>query len=202
LAEVPGPPAPKFYATPDEFAWARKERAKFGGDLLVMYSLAGSSVHKVWPWQDHFFARVLLEYPTARIVTVGDDLSQMLEMGWEKEPRVICKSGKYTIRESMALLSVCDVVIGPETGILNAAAHMPMPKIVMLSHSSAENLTKHWINTTALEPRGAHCYPCHRMHYSFEHCERDEPTGTALCQAGISVDSAWSAFEATQVRAA
>lgn len=201
LAGVPMPPKPKFYATPEELAWAKKERAKFGGDMLVMYSLAGSSVHKVWPWQDHFFARLLLEYPTARIVTVGDDLSEMLEMGWEKEPRVICKSGKYTIRESMALLSVCDVVVGPETGILNAAAHMPMPKLVMLSHSSVENLTRYWVNTTSLEPT-AHCYPCHQMHYSFEHCNRDEESGTALCQSSIGVDQAWQAFKATQLKAA
>ena len=199
LAEVPHGPQPKFYATPEELAWAKKERAKFGGDMLVMYSLAGSSVHKVWPWQDHFFARLLLEHPKARIVTVGDDLSEMLEMGWEKEPRVIRKSGKYTIRESMALLSVCDVVIGPETGILNAAAHMPMPKIVMLSHSSAENLTRYWVNTTTLEGV-APCWPCHRMHYSFDHCERDEGTGTALCQSGIGMDAAWAAFQ--QIKAA
>lgn len=196
LAEVPHDIAPKFYTTEEERAWAKKERAAIGGGMLVMYSLAGSSVHKVWPWQDQLFARILLKYKDARILTVGDDLSQMLEIGWEKEPRVVCKSGKYTIRQSMAMLDVCDVVIGPETGMLNAAAHMPVQKIVMLSHSSANNLTKHWVNTTALEPVGAHCYPCHQMHYSFEHCNRDEPTGTALCQAAISLDAAWAAFEA------
>lgn len=195
LAEVPHDIAPKFYATDEEKAWAKKERASIGGDLLVMYSLAGSSVHKVWPWQDQLFARILLKHKEARILTVGDDLSQMLEIGWEKEPRVVCKSGKYTIRQSMALLEVCDVVIGPETGMLNAAAHLPIPKIVMLSHSSANNLTKHWVNTTALEPVGAHCYPCHQMHYSFDHCSRDEGTGTALCQVSISLDAAWNAFE-------
>jgi ADP-heptose:LPS heptosyltransferase/predicted SAM-dependent methyltransferase len=195
LAEVPHGPVPKFYSTPEEMAWAKKERAKFGGDMLVMYSMAGSSVHKVWPHQDSFFARVLLMYPEARIVTVGDDMSQLLEQGWENEPRIVKKSGKYTIRESMSLLAECDVVIGPETGMLNAAGHMPMPKIVLLSHSSAENLTKYWVNTTAIAPLNTACYPCNRMHYSFEHCNKDEETGTAACAADISVDQVWSAFE-------
>jgi ADP-heptose:LPS heptosyltransferase/predicted SAM-dependent methyltransferase len=202
LADVPMPPKPKFYATEDEKAWARKERERIGGESLVMYSLAGSSVHKVWPYQDQLFARILLRFPTARIVTVGDELSQMLESGWENEPRVIKKSGKYTIRQSMALLAECNVVIGPETGILNAAGHMPMPKIALLSHSSANNLTKHWTNTMSVAPKGAHCHPCHLMHYSFDHCNRDEETGTALCASHISVDDVWSAFEGFMRKAA
>jgi ADP-heptose:LPS heptosyltransferase len=202
LAEVPMPPKPKFYATDEEKAWARKERKRIGGDMLLMYSLAGSAVHKTWPWQDHFFMRILTAQPNARIVTVGDEMSQMLEQGWENESRVVCKAGKYTIRESMALLAECDMVVGSETGILNAAGHMPMPKIVFLSHSSANNLTKHWVNTTSLEPQATACYPCHMMHYSFEHCHKDEETGVAKCQANISLDSVWAAYQSHLQKAA
>ena len=138
--------------------------------------------------------RILTTMPQARVVTVGDELSQMLEQGWEKEPRIVCKAGKYTIRQSMALLAECDMVVGSETGMLNAASHMPMPKIVFLSHSSAHNLTKHWVNTVALEPANTACYPCHMMHYSFEHCHKDEESGVSKCQTNISLDAAWSAF--------
>jgi len=195
MAGVPMPPRPKFYATDDEKAWAKKERARIGGDMLIMYSLAGSSVHKVWPHQDQLFARILLEYKGARIVTVGDEGSSMLEIGWENEPRIVKMAGKYTFRQSMALLAECDMVIGPETGMLNAAGHMPMPKIVFLSHSSANNLTKHWVNTISLEPQNTHCFPCHRMQYSFEHCHRDLISGVSLCATNISCDQAWDAFQ-------
>lgn len=194
LAEVPFVPKPAFYATDEEKAWARKERKEIGGDMLVMYSLAGSSVHKVWPHQDQLFARILHTHKGARVVTVGDEMSQMLEIGWEKEPRIVCRAGKYTIRQSMALLAECDMVIGPETGMLNAAGHMPMPKIVFLSHSSANNLTRHWVNTVAMEPANTQCFPCHILHYSFEHCNRDPATGTAQCQTDIGLDSVWAAF--------
>lgn len=194
MADVPMPPKPKFYTTPEEREWAKKERKSWGGDYAVLYALSGSSVHKVWPHMDAFFARLMLRKPDVRIVTVGDDSSQMLEMGWEKETRVIRKAGKYSIRETLALLDVVDIVIGPETGVLNAAGHMSMPKIVFLSHSSQNNLTKHWANTIALEPQNTPCFPCHRMHYGFEHCVRDEPTGVAKCQADISVEQAWAAF--------
>jgi ADP-heptose:LPS heptosyltransferase len=116
-------------------------------------------------------------------------------MGWEKEPRVLKKCGKYTIRETLCLLAEVDMVVGPETGVLNAAGQMNVPKIVMLSHSSPENLTKYWVNAKVLTPPNTACFPCHRMHYSFERCNRDEATGTAACQADISIDQAWEAFK-------
>jgi ADP-heptose:LPS heptosyltransferase/predicted SAM-dependent methyltransferase len=195
LAEVPLPPKPKFYPTEEEKAWAKKERASFGGDFVMLFALAGSSVHKVWPHMDGFMARFLLSRKEGRVVLVGDELSQMLETGWENEPRVMRRSGKYTIRETLALLDVVDLVVGPETGVLNAAGHLPVPKIVFLSHSSAENLTKYWVSVRAVEPKNTPCFPCHRLHYSFERCKRDEATGTAACQADISVDQAWQAFK-------
>jgi ADP-heptose:LPS heptosyltransferase/predicted SAM-dependent methyltransferase len=196
FAGVPMPPVPKFYSTPEEKVWARKERAKFGGDMLILYPLSGSAIHKVWPNQDSFFARVLIKYPGARIVTVGDMLSTVLEQGWENEPRIVKKASKYTIRESMALAEVCDVAVGPETGMMNAVSHLSMPKVVLLSHSSANNLTKYWVNTTTIEPQTTPCYPCHRMIYTFDDCVKDEETGTAACQADISTDQVWNAFEA------
>lgn len=195
LAGVPLPPKPKFYATDEEKAWAKKERESFGGGFCLMFALAGSSVHKVWPHMDAFMARLLLTNKEARIVTVGDELSTLLEQGWEKESRVFRKSGKYTIRQTLALLAAVDMVCGPETGVLNAAGHMDVAKIVLMSHSGAEQLTKHWTNVRAVEPKNTACFPCHAMHYSFDHCSRDEATGVAKCQADIGVDEVWSAFK-------
>lgn len=195
MAEVPMPPAPRFYPTDVERDWAEKERKSWGGDKVIMFALSGSSVHKVWPHMDGLFARLLISDKNIRIVTVGDDLSKMLEVGWEKETRVIKKAGEYNIRQTLALLDVVDMVIGPETGVLNAAAHMDIPKMVMLSHSSHENLTKHWKNTVALEPVNTPCYPCHQMHYGFEHCTRDTMTGVSMCSANIGLDMAWNAYK-------
>jgi hypothetical protein len=40
------------------------------------------------------------------------------------------------------------------------------------------------------------------MHYSFEHCKRDDATGTSACSADIGVDQAWSAVETLMKKAA
>jgi hypothetical protein len=78
--------------------------------------------------------------------------------------------------------------VGQETGLLNSAALEPVPKVVMLSHSSATNLTRDWVNVRALSG-AVPCYPCHQIHYTHAHCPQDEATKAAKCQAAISVEA-------------
>lgn len=194
MAGMPQDYRSKFYPTADESEWARKECAKLGGPV-ILYVLSGSSVHKTWPHMDALLARILYKYPAARIVTAGGELEQILEIGWEKEPRVVCKAGKWTIRQTLAIAQQADIVFGPETGVLSGVAFEPNLKIVCLSHSSHNNLTKHWHNTAALAPVDTPCYPCHQMHYGWEHCQQDEETGQAKCMANITVDAVWNAID-------
>lgn len=191
LAGVDGELKQAFYPTLEEKAWARAQRDRMG-KFVVMWSLAGSSVHKTWPYLDEIIARALLEFPEVEFVLVGDAVCQMLEQGWENEKRVHLRSGKWSIRQSLTFTAMADLLIGPETGVMNAAANLPVKKIVTLSHSSVENLTKHWLNTFSLAPKNTACYPCHMLHSNgFEHCPRDERTGCAACQADISADQMW-----------
>lgn len=177
--------APLYYPSRAEKKWAKKERNKIKTRKVVLFTLSGSSVHKVYPWTDNVIASLLLRRKDVSIVTVGDDLCQLLEIGWEEESRVITKSGQWSINETLSFLPHCDVVVGPETGVLNAASTMRNHKCVLLSHSSKENLTKHWKNTTSMEPENCPCFPCHKMHFSFSTCNRDSKTGGALCAANI-----------------
>ena len=201
LAGVPPPYNPKFYSTLEEKAWARKTANQFGRKN-ILWSLAGSSGHKVWPHLDAVIARVMLAYKDVHVTLVGDDACRILEVGWEKEPRVHLRSGEWTIRESMAFAEACDVIIGTETGLLNAAGSMNAWKIITLSHSSKEMLTKHWTNTIALEqPKGIGCPKshCRQLHGGggispWLDCPKHEETGTALCQFSIHPDMVWDAL--------
>ena len=98
---------------------------------------------------------------------------------------IVFRCGAWSIRQTMAISHIADCVVGPETGVLNAVAMRDVPKVVMLSHSSHENLTRDWINTTVLVPE-VDCHPCHRLHYSFVHChESEDAPGAAICAASI-----------------
>lgn len=203
LAGVPQPYRPKFYSTPKEREKARWTAQKWGR-RNILWSLAGSSGHKVWPHLDAVVAAIMLEYQDTHVVLVGDDACRILEAGWEKEPRVHRKSGEWTIRESMAFAEVADLIIGTETGLMNAAGSMEAPKIVTLSHSSPEMLTKHWKNVVSLQqPSGVGCpkSPCRQLHGgantdAWADCPQEPITGTALCQFHIGADVMMAAVRA------
>lgn len=186
IAEVPYQCKQRFYASEEEKDWARKQKNKIGGKV-ILWSLAGSAIHKTWPHLDTIIARLMLRDADTKVVLVGDELCQMLESGWENEPHVIRRSGIWTIRESLAFAQIADLVIGSETGVLNAVAMDAVPKIVTLSHSSIENLTRDWLNCTSLVPKTS-CHPCHQLHYGFAGCRQDEASGVAQCQADIGAD--------------
>jgi hypothetical protein len=100
------------------------------------------------------------------------------------EPYGIYAGMEWPVRHALAYALQADAVVATESLIANAVAFEPMLKIVTLSHSSVENLTKHWVNTASAEPLALGCYPCHRVHppnYSF--CARDTTTKAAACQA-------------------
>lgn len=184
IAQVPYSSESHFYPSKEEDE-AAQARLLLGG-FNVMWALAGSSCHKFYPGQDAVIARILLERPDCRIFLVGDAACQILEAGWEKEPRVVRLSGELGIRDTLALAKRCDAVVGCETGVLNAVAFEANRKVVMLSHSSHENLTKHWVNTFALvPPKDLACHPCHRLHYTWQYCHQDAESGAALCQRMI-----------------
>jgi ADP-heptose:LPS heptosyltransferase/predicted SAM-dependent methyltransferase len=231
IAGVPHEPNVRFYPTDDEVKWAKAERKAIQG-FVVAYALNGSSVHKRWPWMDRLMSAALMDFPDLHFVLLGGLDGQILEQGWftwdkdpkkhedakkvQTEPRVHCRSGRWDIRQSLAFLNEVDMVFGPETGLVNAAAQLPVPKVVLLSHSSVENLCRDWVNTHALASSNTRCPgrgeneapACHQMHYSWEFCKqvnfgdttdipeelRGTPMGVAQCAYDLSFEEVYKVF--------
>ena len=122
-------PLMRYFSTEEEKKWAQNERRRMGADPLIMWVLAGSSIHKVWAGIDTVLARIMLTFPQAKVITVGDErCKNMIEAPWVQEPRVIRRSGVWDIRQTMGMAHACDLVIGPETGVLNAVAMASMQR--------------------------------------------------------------------------
>lgn len=219
LAEIPYVPEAKFYPSHEELAIVEDElfelklaratrtlgRAPRIGETLpdcffIMWALAGSSMHKFMPWQDNVIARILRDMPEAIVLLSGDDACRLLECGWELEPRVVAQSGRQDIRMTLAQATRVDCVVGPETGILNAVAFEPVEKVLFLSHSSKNNLSRDWTNCATLEPVGVDCFPCHRLHFGKQFCREDADTGAAACQVAITPGRIYDAIHAAYVR--
>jgi ADP-heptose:LPS heptosyltransferase len=141
-----------------------------GKKFIVMCPLRGSSYHKKYPLLGAVMNQWLKDKPDALVILTGGSESTPLVFD---HPQVLSfVNSTWSIRELMLMTKYVDVVLGPETGMLNAAACWDTAKIVYLSHSTEENLTKYWTNTTVLEPdvSRAPCYPCHQLHYSLDSC--------------------------------
>jgi hypothetical protein len=62
-----------------------------------------------------------------------------------------------------------------------------VPKILLHSHASVENIAKHWINTVSLhaDPVRVDCWPCHRLHDDKSTCRMNALDNGAACISDI-----------------
>lgn len=201
IAAVPHEFAPKFYPSPEEIAWAKKTRAEVNAPV-VAWAINGSSPHKVYPYVQIVSAWLIKNTPVHLFLLADPGIGKQLQDGiietLRKDgvdvSRIHPMAGKWKIREALTFVQHVDCVVGPETGTLNAVGMESVPKVIYLSHSSHENLTKYWKNTTVLEPVNTPCFPCHRLHYSWEHCPQIEDTAAAQCASSIKPETLYEAI--------
>jgi ADP-heptose:LPS heptosyltransferase len=174
------------YFTAAEERRAAKVFDAFPGKFVVLWALNGSSHHKVYPMMEPTLLEWFARHPDSRVITAGDYTAKLLEF---PHPQLVPRAGQWSVRESLIACEHAQLVIGPETMLTNGAGCFDTPKIVLLSHSTKENLTKYFVNDYSLEPTEAPCWPCHQLHYSKESCPigqmKDSDTGEVLGQAPI-----------------
>lgn len=188
VAGVPYRLAQRFHPADSEAAWAKKGRAEFAGRVVVMVN-GGSTAPKWWPYAPALAG--LLAELGIHVIVVGD----LKGLEYPKSDHIhVLGTGTWSIRQSIAFSMRADAVVGQETGLMNALALESVPKVVMLSHSTHENLTRDWTAVRVLHG-AVPCYPCHQIHYTHQHCPQDEATKAAKCQAAIPVEAAMQALQ-------
>lgn len=183
-------PRVRFTPTTEEMIRAGERRAAMTGHVVVL-NPAGSGRFK---WYPHAPALARLIADAGHQVVVMGDLPKRAE--YEGHDRISCVFKDWPIRDAMAFALLADVVIGPESAIVNAVSFEPLLKCVLLSHSSMRNLTRDWPETVSFAVQGLDCHPCHRIHFDTSHCTLDETTRAAACQAAITPEQiAQTVFE-------
>lgn len=193
IAGIPKGDPPRLTLSNEDIADAIEEMAQHVDEkskkkpTVVLYVVRGSAHHKQYKYAAPMLSGLLKEGWIIYCIAdpeAKDFTSRMIEAicmyGHDKNKiRNACGWG---IGKTIAFAKLCDIVIGPETGVLNAVAYDNIMKVLMLSHSSVENLCKDWVNTCAIapDPKEVPCYPCHRMHYDTSHCNIDTD-GAAIC---------------------
>lgn len=189
---------PELYFTEDEMNTARSfiKPDKFN----ILWQLSGSGAQKVYPWADYVMGEILKNDEDVHIITTGDEKCQLLESLIDKD--ITNLSGRNGIRITMALTSLVDLVIAPDTGILHAAGCYDTPKIGLLGHTTIENITKYFKNDYSLEADCA-CAPCMRLIYDHTiQCPVEFVTHAAWCMAeGIKPERLYERYRTVREEA-
>lgn len=207
---VPHTFGPLFFPTEEERARAEATRDEQLGGPYVAWVLSGSRVDKIYPYAAMAIARIIREcgLPVVMLGVGG----QQFEMAKQIMEHVARQNGDvkglhlalspensdpgghqhWSVRRSLTQVMAASVVVTPDTGAAWAVAMEALPKVVLLSHASEENITKHWVNTTTLHANAFRvpCWPCHRLHDDISTCTPNKDGGhAAACMSDISVET-------------
>lgn len=223
VAEVPHEfeHGPRFYPTAEEKRKAAQTLDKVRGDgghrKVVGVCLSGSRLDKVWPYFPLLIAKLIRELGCAVLMfgtperereiaqTIQDfvreytgsyDGMHAAITAYEPDGKTLVAD--WPVRRSVATLHACDLVIGPDTGLMWGVAMEPLPKLMLHSHASVQNITKHWVNTTSFhaDPERVPCWPCHQLHDKPETCRKAENANAAACIADITHEAVFAKVKA------
>lgn len=212
IAQVPYEFGPLFFPTEEEKLFARQVKDQIG-KRCIGWVISGSRIDKVYPYSTFAIGRIIKELGIP-VVVMGGVSEKEKSMAYAIRDGVAIQNGtregvhlalpdsqdaskSWPLRSSLTFLLGCDLIVAPDTGPTWAVAFEPMPKVVMVSHASAENITKHWFNTLTLhaDPNNVPCWPCHRLHESEATCVSNKENMGAACISDISVERLLKAID-------
>ena len=163
----------------------------------VLIGLSGSGTNKAYPWIMDLCNNIMKSHKDIHIITVGDTKCQIFEDGID-DGNITKLSGNISMRQSMALTSMVNLVIAPDTGIIHASGCYDTPKICLLGHNTKECITKYFTNDYSIEsdPTLAPCSPCLLMIYDMkQQCPLNPITNSSICMAdGIPLQNVYDKF--------
>ena len=202
IMEIPYEFERLFWPTEEEVQQAQATKKEIG-PRFIAWCISGSRLDKIYPYSPTTIGRIIkeLNIPVVLLGAPGKnvDMAQAVSENVRRQNGsldglhiAISPDGEkptWPIRRILTLAQQCDLMISPDTGPAWAVAFESIPKIIMLSHASPENITKHWINTTTLhaDPKRVPCWPCHRLHDVIDTCTPNKEGNGAACITDISV---------------
>ena len=206
IAGVPYDFGPLFFPSAEEYANAYLAKEKYAGERSLVWVISGTRIDKIYPKAPFAISRIIKELGIP-VVVLGGPLDKERAMAATILETVTMLNGTrdglalavpdntgafaWPLRTSLTQAMVADLVITPDTGAAWAVAFEDMPKIVMVSHASVENITSHWKNCTTLHADEARvpCWPCHRLHDDPSTCVVNKEGNGAACISDISVET-------------
>lgn len=134
----------------------------------VICQLSSNGRPRVWPLEHYISLSRMLHKEHIRVIFTSSD---PLHRDIRTTDSIINMSCRTSIREYIALISLCDVAVCPDSSMMHIAAHLPDIKVVSMwgSTSSWAHAT-YYKNVHAIEAK-ASCCPC--WDWQLDSCDND-----------------------------
>lgn len=182
-------------------AWISEEEFRFADGFLAGDDPAGKGVVAIHPFsadparawhEDNFVAlgNALQERRGVGILMLGGARDRELadSMAGRIVPRPRMAVGATTLRQSMALLSRCRLLVCNDSGIMHLCASVGVPLVALFGPQSPVKFGPWGENSEVITKRFA-CSPCRQKF--FTECE-PSPRGKPYCMEEITVDEVLS----------
>lgn len=168
---------PSMHLNKSEADWARSVLVQSGMDSTrCILGVQCSSVvpQKSWPAEN--FGEVIREmrkrHAGLRVVSFGNQeefaSAQVARRSAGNVPWLE-GAGQWRIRQTLAMLSCCDLFLSGDTGLMHMAAALGTPTVSIFGPTSAERRAPRHNGGIAIHPERA-CYPCFRGAWTPCHC--------------------------------
>jgi len=151
---------PELYQSEKETAILERYRRELSADgrKIIFWNILGSTKNKTIVRGFKYIEQVLARVPDSiHWILTG---YQINAANMPQDSRV--KQANWDLRTSMLLTQLADVVIGPESALVNAAGAYDTPKVIFYSHSAPENLGVNYLNHYPICP-SCDCHPCYLL---------------------------------------
>jgi len=161
---------PKWILSAQEINWASKQYKKLKLDEKTVIGFTPGSgkveAHKQWPIESFQLLsdQILKKYKKGQILIFGNTLDYELGdlIARSYPDRVANLAGKFTLRQTAALISKCEVIIGGDNGLLHIAASLGI-SILALFGPTNFNLTGPCGDSVRMLSLNLHCSPCYHI---------------------------------------
>lgn len=168
---------PRLFFKPEELEWLKKTVSQMGikeSDYVVGFQMETSAPLRNYPKERmKKVFETLIQEEDVKIVLIGipqhDIMAQFYKAGSDK----IILATKYNIRESIILANRYDLIISPDTFMIQTAGALEKPLIGLYGPFPSDVRMRYFKNAIGLEPSVV-CSPCYK--HDFRPCIKGHPS--------------------------
>jgi len=163
----PRPVLPELYPLPkeqenlDKIALDKLEN----GWKMVIWNTMGSTINKFMVKCGRWITAVHDRLPNTRHFLSAHFPVEIPSLP-RGSKRIFQTEGFWQLRDALLMTSIADLVVGPESASVNAAACYSTPKVICYSHSTPDNLGRYYQNHYPIIPK-CDCSPCYLIPLNF-----------------------------------